>query len=177
MDDFKIIKLPLERWREYKDLRLFAIKNEPTAFATSFEEAAEDLDENWQTYLKEGNEGKKSYLLFAEVEGKLVGMVGALKNSSKKRSHAASIVAVFVDSSYRGRGIGKRLMQNILNLLKEDPQIIKVDLDVNTQNKEAVRLYESCGFEIVGTYHKELYYEGDFYDLYEMEKIFEDKLP
>lgn len=177
MDNLKIIKLPLDRWREYKALRLLAIKNAPTAFATSYEEAIVESDENWQTYLKEGNEGKKSYLLFAEIGDKLVGMVGAIKNTNKKQLHTASIIAVFVDPDYRGRGLGKLLIQSILKNLKEDLPIIKVDLDVNTQNKDAIRLYESCGFKVVGTYHKDLFYEGVFYDLHEMELIFEDKLP
>jgi len=38
MDNIKIIKLTPERWEEYKNLRLEALKNSPTAFASSYED-------------------------------------------------------------------------------------------------------------------------------------------
>jgi hypothetical protein len=34
----KITKLPVERWADYRDLRLEALKSDPSAFGSAFEE-------------------------------------------------------------------------------------------------------------------------------------------
>ncbi len=170
MLNIKIIKLPTERWPEYKALRLEALKNEPISYANSHEESLEHPDEKWQKLLEEGN------TWFAEVDGKLVGMASVDRSSKLKVKHHASIVAVYVSPDFRGKGLARKLLETILKSLEEDPEIVKVDLDVTTTLEPAIHLYESLGFKIVGTYEKEYKINGKYYDLYEMEKIFTEKL-
>ena len=43
----KLIKLPTQRWRDYKSLRLRALKEEPFAFGTSYEEEKNKVDKFW----------------------------------------------------------------------------------------------------------------------------------
>lgn len=40
-NDFEIIKLSLGRWREYKELRLRALKTDPQAFLSTYIKEAE----------------------------------------------------------------------------------------------------------------------------------------
>lgn len=171
MDNVKIIKLPPERWEEYKNLRLEALKNEPTAFAASYEEKASKEDEYWQNQLKKFQDADEDSMWFAEVSDKLVGLTGWYRSNTEKLRHSASVYAVYVNPKYRGKGIAKELIKKVLEEVESKPEIVKIDLNVNTKNEAATNLYKKLGFEIVGTLHKEIYVNGEYFDEYEMEKI------
>ena len=75
--DIQIItRLPVERWRKYRELRLRALKTDPQAFGQSWEEAVKHPEERWRERLIDAAQGK-SWLVFAERDGELIGMSGA----------------------------------------------------------------------------------------------------
>lgn len=170
MNNIKIIKLPLERWEEYRDLRLEALKNAPTAFEASPEEYTDKKDDYWYKKLK-NYQRQEEIILFAEDNGQLIGIVGVDFNSQIKRKHAVTIVGTYVKPKYQGQGIASMLVEAILKEIGHKPGVVKIDLDVNTENPAGIKLYEKFGFKIVGTYQKELYVNGKYYDYFEMEKL------
>lgn len=163
MENIEIIKLPIERWEEYKNLRLEALRAEPTVFSASFEEKEKIPDLEWQKDLG-------GIIYFAQVNEKLVGMAGEYRETGKKSSHIAVIFGIYLNKDFRGKGIGRKLLQTLLNELENQEDIVKLNLDVNTTQTSAVELYKSLGFEIVGELKKEYLVDGKFYDVYEMEK-------
>jgi ribosomal protein S18 acetylase RimI-like enzyme len=165
-----IITLPPSRWRENRELRLRALVNAPTAFGRTYEEDAALPDEKWIQWLVDAQNGK-TFLLFAEHENKLIGMVGAILGQGEKRQHSATIIAVYVEPQFRGEGVGQQLLRALLEKLSTDPRIVKIDLHVNTQASPAIALYESLGFEKVGVLEKALYHDGIFHDEYIMTKM------
>lgn len=171
MDNIKIIKLPVGRWEEYKKIRLEALKNEPTAFAASYDEKSKKEDEYWQNQLKKFQVAEEDSMWFAEVSNELIGLSGWYRSNTEKLRHAASIYAVYIKPAFRGKGIAKKLIKKVMEELQTKPEIIRFDLNVNTKNANAVELYKKLGFEIVGTLHKEMYIDGEYYDEYEMEKM------
>lgn len=171
MTNIKIIKLPPKRWLEYKVLKLEALKNEPTAFISSYEDKLKEQDTYWQQKAKQLFEGKTSIGFFAEVQNTLIGSMALNLNRESKAQHRATVVAAYVNPVYQGQGIATMLMEAIILEASKRPELIKLDLDVNTQNKKAINLYKKFGFQIVGTYHKDLKVEDKYYDLYEMEKL------
>ena len=48
MNKIQIIKLPPERWNEYKALRLRALQDDPQAFGSSYAKEVTYSDEKWQ---------------------------------------------------------------------------------------------------------------------------------
>ena len=48
----QIKKLLPERWKEFKELRLFALQNDPLAFGSSYEEEINFPDDFWKNRLK-----------------------------------------------------------------------------------------------------------------------------
>ena len=167
-----IITLPPARWREAKQLRLEALLDTPTAFASSYEEEAALPEEVWIARLTTAVERDGNVTFFAEVDGALVGMAGAGWSGKAKLRHVAEVYGVYVAPEIRGRGIARRLMDRLLDELRSMGQIEKVSLGVTSDNAAAVRIYEKLGFEIVGTARRELRVDGRYYDLHFMELHF-----
>jgi ribosomal protein S18 acetylase RimI-like enzyme len=167
MSNISIISLPQSRWQEYRALRLQALQTDPTAFARTYDEDAALSDTNWQDKLN----GTTACMVFAECEGKLIGMVGAFFDQGSCVQHRATIVAMYVMPSFRGQGIAKQLMQVLIDKLMAHPHIIYVSLTVRTNNVSAIKLYGNLGFKNVGVLEKSVYINGMFHDSYIMVKI------
>ena len=164
-----IIVLHPSRWNEAKQLRLDALHNSPESFASSYEDALSFSDDVWQGRAKAAFERDQSIALYAEIDGGLVGMVGAGWSDRRKTRHVAEVYAVYVKPTHRGKGSGAALMRRLLDELKTLPQIEKVKLAVTASNEAAVALYLRLGFEIVGRAKRALHVDGRFYDLNYME--------
>jgi ribosomal protein S18 acetylase RimI-like enzyme len=141
----RIIELPLERWREYKVLRLTALQSDPLAFGSTYEETLEYPDELWQERLS----GQASLILFAERDGRLVGTAAVLLEIEEDAA-TAQIVGVFVEREYRGQGIARRLIEALLERVTERAEFARVLLHVTETQAAAYALYRSMGFEEVG---------------------------
>jgi len=166
-----ISKLNLNEWEKYKKIRLEALKNEPSSFGMSYEEELKLSDDQWKEKLQKYNDENYSIMLFAKDKANLVGMIGAYWVDIEKVKHIGNIFGVYVNPKYRGKGIGKLLMKEILKKLDKMPLIKKIKLGVVTQQIPALRLYEKYGFNKVGKYEKELRVGDEYYDEYLMEKI------
>ncbi len=145
----EIVLLPPEAWPEYKRLRLRALSTESQAFGTSYAEAAESPDEQWRQRLQDVYQGK-SHLLFARVDGRLVGMVGASQTDDDRKDFSASIISMYVESAFRHRGIGRALLSRLLHDLAVKG-IVKANLDVVSEQNAAKQLYISLGFAVTGS--------------------------
>jgi ribosomal protein S18 acetylase RimI-like enzyme len=164
----EILKLNPSDWEKYKDLRLEALQKDGKAFGSSYEESAKKTDEEW----KKGLENPKNYVFVARDGDNFFGMAAAYQEEGKKTEHIAYIWGVYVRDSYRGKGIGKKLMQAVLQELQANSKIKKANLNVNTEQIAAAKMYESLGFKIAGTLHKELKEGEEYFDEYLMEKMF-----
>ncbi len=87
--------------------------------------------------------------LVAEVANKVVGAVWArISDGYGKIDNKTPSLAISLYKEFRSQGIGTALMKSILSLLKSKGYN-RVSLGVNKENY-AVRMYEKCGFEIIG---------------------------
>jgi len=167
-----VVELKPDSWRRYKKIRLDALRYEPSAFANSFREARGKTEDEWRGYLKEVQK-KTAHLklFFAEHKGKLVGMIGIEFDLRDKRLHVAKLYQVYVEQSWRGKGIGKMLLDHVLKFVQKNARRIKkIALAVNKTQLPAVKMYQSLGFEIVGLQKMEIKIHGYYVDQYIMEK-------
>ena len=171
MGEVRIVTLDPERWAEFRELRLQALRGDPTAFGSSYEESVEEPEAFWRGRLEDAQRKVENVTLFAEVDGRLVGMMGMFRRFRIKTKHVATVFGVYVDPAARGRGIARQLMQALLDEIARLPEIVKLELTVNTENPVALRLYRHFGFEIVGTVHLGLKIGERYYDEYLMEKL------
>jgi putative acetyltransferase len=107
--------------------------------------------------------------LVAELERKVVGSA-SLHVGNRKRRFTGGI-GITVHDAYVGRGIGRALMEALLELADNVLGLKRVELDVITDNAPAIHLYESLGFQREGVKHAALFRGGVFVDLLMMGRV------
>lgn len=104
-----------------------------------------------------------SRYFIAQIDGKRVGYVGSWLTIPN-----AEILNLFVLEPYRGQGIGKRLVAEVIKVCREQ-YVDHLTLEVRKSNEHAIRLYHDLGFKSVTTRIK--YYEDGEDALLMMRKI------
>jgi ribosomal protein S18 acetylase RimI-like enzyme len=146
----------------YWSLRLEALEREPFAFGRSPEEHRSTTVEKTAAQIRKMSEG--SFLLGAFQGSVLVAIAMFIRETGLKERHKAHIYGVYVNESYRGKGVGYTLLSNLLGKAKEDASIEQVLLAVSTRQKSATRLYRKLGFVIYGTEPRALKVGGEYVD-------------
>lgn len=133
-----------EWWR----LRLEALESDPEAFSAAAEDHRSlSLDE---VRKRLGIGGRDQFVVGAWEEGRLVGMAGFYREPGAKMRHKGRIWGVYVTGSQRGSGIGRRMLEEIIQRATSMEGLRQVLLSVAVTQEPALRLYRSLGFEPFG---------------------------
>lgn len=176
MKNVKIISLLPDKWQEYRTLRLEALSEYPNiAFESDYQTESGYPQEIWQQRLVDSQEKKNNYLLFAERDNQLLGMICAVLDCGKGAAHRAKISSLYVKPKKEdGILLHKTLIESVMKKLADDPKIIHVQVAVNVHNPVALSLYGELGFRKVGLLNKYVRLGNDtFQDRYLLEKILE----
>ena len=73
----------------------------------------------------------------------VIGIGNIILNKNTKFAHALHI---FIDSKYRNKGLGTKMLQYLEALAKDD-NMITISINVMPKNKSALKLYEKMGFK------------------------------
>ena len=92
-----------------------------------------------------------------------------LTNKVRDRHSAAIAIAVHPDS--HGKGVGKSLMSEALNQADNWLNLVRVELEVHSDNLSAVSLYEKVGFEVEGTKRLSTFKNGRYIDMLLMSRL------
>ena len=144
-------------WREWKEIRLEALKKSPDSFVSSFEEENKTPDNMWAEQLE--NSLKFGYFINDEI----VGCSGLLIEKATKISHTGSLLGMYVKDGFRRSGVGFDLVNFVKNYAKEN-HIKHLYLGCNAENLGAVKLYKKCGFKVYGTRPDYTKIDNKFYD-------------
>ncbi|HCG5913968.1 TPA: GNAT family N-acetyltransferase [Vibrio parahaemolyticus] len=137
---------------------------------TSVSENTSQLPFLSSTHISNLFSGTEQYTLVAEAEGKVVGHVTLFLTSKVRDRHCAGI-AIAVHPKSHGKGVGKSLMKEALNQADNWLNLVRVELEVHSDNLSAVSLYEKVGFEIEGTKRLSTFKNGRYIDMLLMSRI------
>jgi len=84
-------------------------------------------------------------ILVAETAGQIVGLLDFFARPKKKQAHSGEF-GVSVHKDFRGMGIGRKMIEMLLQWAAEHRQVEKVLLQVFASNHKAIALYRSLGF-------------------------------
>jgi phosphinothricin acetyltransferase len=108
----------------------------------------------------------------AEIDGAVVGWASLSQYSDRCAYSNTAEVSVYIDEKHRGRGFGRQLLQNIIQLGKKIGHHVLI-ARIADGNDISVHLFESFGFEHVGVLKEVGRKFGRLIDVYMMQKIYQ----
>lgn len=143
----------------FRALRLEALAAAPEAFGSSHEEEAALPPETFRARLPDAG---PSAVFGALAGDRLVGMAGFLANGRVKQRHKGLLWGVFVRPAWRRRGLGERLVRQVIAHAAE--HVLLLQASVVTSNRAARRIYGRLGFVPYGVERDALCVGGRFHD-------------
>lgn len=140
----------------FRNIRLEALKENPEAFASTFEQEKNQS----QRWFEERITNSDIFGAFSKDE--LLGVVAFRRNEGSKMNHKAILWGMYVRPKARNAGLGSRLIEAILKHSVE--RVEQLQLNVVSENKAALRLYKNAGFVEYGREAKALKQDGHYYD-------------
>jgi len=125
-----------------KRVRLAALLDTPTAFASTFAAESQATDERWAALAEQRSAGPDHATFFAVDGDDAVGLVGGHRIDTG----TVQLVSMWTAPVARGNGVGEMLVGAVV----EWAAGAAVELWVTRGNDAAQRLYERCGFAETG---------------------------
>jgi RimJ/RimL family protein N-acetyltransferase len=160
----EIRKLNSSDVEDYVRLRLEALRQNPEAFATTYEETVSIGHEALMLKTAKRLDSQETFTIGAFVDEQLVGVVTFMREQKTKLRHKGNVVAMYVTPSERGKGIGKCLLEELIERAKKLNGLEQLHLTVVANNEAAVQLYRSLDFEVYGTERNAMKFEGQYWD-------------
>ena len=161
-DERQIVWLINNTWRDaYKDIF-------PSEIFDARDGSAEERIKGFENKLIDNNR----ICFVAEENEKIVGvMIGSFKTDIEEldKKNYARLIALYVDKSFQHHGIGKKLFDAFVDVLKQN-KVNAFIIGVLEENLQARKAYEKWGgiltdyeedFTIAGVSRKEVFYEYD----------------
>jgi len=166
-----ITNLSVERWEEYKNIKIASIENEPLAFSESLEKLKNKTDEEWRKELSELDVDKGILIFIENEDNKLIGFAGAHVHSNPRLAHNAFLSNLYVYPELRKQGLGTQLIEERMKVLKEEyPEVSNLHCEIVTTQTSSIEIHKKLGFIISGEIKDLFKIDGDFYSEYWLQK-------
>ncbi|MFV3368282.1 GNAT family N-acetyltransferase [Pseudomonas sp. NY15435] len=162
MEDFRI-----ERCTEHHINGLAALYNDP-AVARQVLQMPYQAPELWRKRLVLDDERRVT--LMAMHQDQVVGSASLEQYPRVRRSQCGSI-GMGVAVAWQGRGVGSRLLAELLEVADNWMGLRRVELTVYTDNAPAIALYRKFGFEVEGTLREFALRDGVYADVLSMARL------
>ena len=106
------------------------------------------------------NENDQRFII--EADNKPIGIVGLTDINPLDKN--AMLYIIIGEDGYRGKGIGRKACEHIINYGFKELKLHKIYLEVNSYNKPALSLYKSLGFTEEGVFKEQILLDGAYFD-------------
>ncbi len=135
---------------DYKRLRDQGLTLHPEAFDADVDSERARPPESFVGRLGLADALGGTFLMGAWEQHDLLGVIGVERASLAKLRHTAELSSMMVDPRAKGRGIGTSLLKAAISEARQALGLEQIVLQVNSADKQAVRLYERAGFQPCG---------------------------
>jgi RimJ/RimL family protein N-acetyltransferase len=153
--------------KAYRQLMLEAYALHPEAFVSTIAQREKLPLSWWEAQLDD----ELSALFGAFVDCRLVGIVGLAFEPWEDARHKATLFGLYVTQAFRGQGLGEHLVQAVLSLAGQEPEIKLIQLTVSANSPAALALYQRCGFEQSGLEDCAIWVGEEYYDRVHMRRL------
>jgi RimJ/RimL family protein N-acetyltransferase len=109
-----------------------------------------------------------------ENRDEIIGFLTLEPTRRRKVRHVVEL-GMSVREDWRGKGVGRKLVEYALEWANQNSHVEKITLNVFSENKAALNLYETTGFIIEGRLIDQINVGGDYQDLILMGKATGEK--
>jgi phosphinothricin acetyltransferase len=117
-----------------------------------------------------GARGPRHPVIVAESGGEVVGWASLNAFNPRAAYDHVADLSVYVERGWRGRGVGRRLLERLV-ALGRDLDYHKLVLAAFPFNRAGIALYERCRFREVGVYREQGRLDGRWVDTVVMERL------
>ena len=168
-------------WREFRAIRLKALKSDPEVFGSSYEKESANSDDDWIAWVNREN-GR----IFHIYDGsKLIGMTGIYFGDGKDDDETAFLWGSWLEPDYRRRGISDLMYKVRIECAKENENIRGIVVSHRESNVASKFANQKHGFELTSKKEKtwsdgetedEIFYEFEVVDPESYEKPFRGEM-
>lgn len=91
------------------------------------------------------------YVIFVyEEAGEIAGYASLSRYRDRKAFDSAVEISIYIQKDYRGRGIGRKLMEATLDFAQKNQDIETVISLITSENEISIKLHEAFGFAYCG---------------------------
>jgi ribosomal protein S18 acetylase RimI-like enzyme len=130
----------------FKDIRLRALQDSPTAFSANYADECKLTDSDWLERATQWT-SHKSVAYLAMDTGAAVGIAAGLVDLNHPRR--ASLMSMWVAPTHRRLGIGRTLVDAIVAWARGH-NVLHLCLMVTSNNDRAIHFYQRLGFTLTG---------------------------
>lgn len=145
----------------FQVLRLQALREDPVAFASSYEE-----ERDTPLSVVAGRlQPQSDRAIVGAFDGReLVGLAAWHREEMRKLRHKGFVWGVYVARTHRGRGLARGLLDKVIALARAADGIRQLNLTAYADNRAALALYESLGFVAYGREAAAICVDGQLHD-------------
>lgn len=152
--------LTVADYSSYSTLRSLALKTDSTSFWASDEDELPIRESRYNDTVVSLDDFILGYFNAEE----LVAIGGFKREPQPKLKHKGFLWGIYTHPDYRGKGIGKKLVQSLIERAFNISELTQVNLSTRTDNNAALKLYEQLGFERYGVEKNSSFIDGIYYD-------------
>jgi GNAT superfamily N-acetyltransferase len=140
-DEVRITRVRPEDWAAWRDLRLQALLDAPTAFGSTYQSQVGRTEQQWRDRLDPSN----GMTCLSMLGDRIVGMAAGYPEGDG----VVELISMWVSPEARGRGVGDALVDEVVRWAAEQ-RAEAVQLWVTSGHATAERLYARHGFVRTG---------------------------
>jgi RimJ/RimL family protein N-acetyltransferase len=117
--------------------------------------------QDYEAYITATNSEPNSIILLALIDTEIVS-IATINSSQKERTKHVGTLGIVVSEKYTGMGLGKILMNDLIEYAKQNGVTKKISLVTNENNTVAIELYKKLGFEVEGLLKQDNFIRGAY---------------
>ncbi|MFF5076623.1 GNAT family N-acetyltransferase [Actinoplanes sp. NPDC000266] len=134
-------------WRLYRELRLAALRDTPSAFEERYADLLAWPDDSWRERVEDGASGVEESMFVGVLDGRFAAKATCF---TEPPGASAQIVGVYVVPHLRGSGVADDLMAAVIRWARDEAGADRLRLFVMRANERAAGFYRRTGFAPTG---------------------------
>ncbi|MEM1213480.1 MAG: GNAT family protein [Planctomycetota bacterium] len=156
------LRSPVEADAEALLAYIDAVRRETDGICLSVGDDLMDLDGERQ-WVRKVREDPRGVQVMALVDGEPIALCALRGNTMVKLQHRVGL-GISIRAAWCDRGLGSRLMAELIGWAEAHPELTVVQLSVHSNNPRAIRVYEKLGFVEEGRRRRSIWIHGTYVD-------------